>query len=55
MKIDKKLLVGAIATGLSAIVVYVGNALQIQVEIITGAVAAIAAIAAWLNGRDNTV
>ena len=55
MKLDKKLIIGAIATGLSAIVVYLGTTLKIQVEIITGAVAAIAAIATWLNGRDNTI
>ena len=55
MKLDSKLIVGAIATGLSAIVVYLGTQLNIQVEIVTGAVAAIAAIATWLNGRDNTV
>ena len=55
MKFDSKLIIGAIATGLSAIVVYIGTQLNIQVEIVTGAVAAIAAIATWLNGRNNSI
>ena len=55
MKVDKKLIIGAAAAGLTAVATYLGSHLNtIPAEIITGIVAAIAWLAAWLNGRDNT-
>lgn len=51
----KKLLVGAIAAGLTAAIVFVGNNVSVDPQIVAGVVAAIAWLAAWVNGRNNVV
>jgi len=54
MKFDKKLLIGAVAAALTAGVTFIGANTAIPAAIISGVVAAIAWLAAWLNGKDNT-
>ena len=55
MKIDLKLIVGAIGAGLAAAVVYVGNQLNLDAQVIAAVCAAIAWVVSWVNGRNNNV
>lgn len=51
----KKLIIGAVAAGLTAAITYLGSNLPTVPEVVVaGAVGAIAWLAAWLNGRDNS-
>jgi len=54
MKLDMKMLVGAIAAGIVGAVIFLGDNLPIPDVITAGATALIAWLAAWLNGRNNT-
>jgi len=55
MKIDKKLIIGAIAAGLTATVAFIGTAMNLPATVIAPIIGAIAWLAAWLNARNNTV
>lgn len=55
MKLDKKLIVGLAAAMLTAGIAYLGSMVQsIPSAVTAGAVAIVAWLAAWINGRDNT-
>lgn len=54
MKFDKKLIIGAIAAALTAGISFLGVSLGWPEALTAGLVGAVAWLAAWLNGRNNT-